>query len=223
VEPITALVLGGSGLVGRALLHELLAAAEYAGVRALVRRPLEPHPKLETQVIDFDEPSSWGDLLQAQHVFCALGTTLKKAGSEAAFRKIDLDLPLELLRRARERGATALFVVSALGAEPASKVFYYRVKGELERGLKELPDARHLPAVAPHRPAQRIAARRAARRRRCQGRGAAARGRSAQVPADRRQGRSKSHGQRGAHGDRLAQSAGLCHLRIRRHSRAQLC
>jgi uncharacterized protein YbjT (DUF2867 family) len=137
-EPLTALLVGATGLVGRALLHELLVASEYAKVRALVRRPLEPHPKLEAHVVDFEKPSSWADVLEARHVFCALGTTLKKAGSEAAFRKIDLDLPLELLRRARERGATAAFVVSALGAEAASKVLYYRTKGELERGLKEL-------------------------------------------------------------------------------------
>ncbi len=137
-EPLTALVLGATGLVGRALLHELLAASEYGKVRALVRRPLEPHPKLEAHVVDFEKPGSWDDALEAQHVFCALGTTLKRAGSEAAFRKVDLDLPLELLRRARERGATAAFVVSALGAETASKVLYYRTKGELEQRLKEL-------------------------------------------------------------------------------------
>jgi len=137
-EPVTAVMVGATGLVGKALLHELLASTDYAKIRALVRRPIEPHPKLEARVVDFENPGSWEDALDVHHVFCTLGTTLKKAGSNAAFRKVDLELPLELARRARQRGATALFVVSALGADPASKVFYYRIKGELERELKEL-------------------------------------------------------------------------------------
>jgi uncharacterized protein YbjT (DUF2867 family) len=137
-EPLTALVLGATGLVGRALVEELLTVPEYATIRALVRRPLEPRPKLDARVVDFEEPSSFHEALDVKHAFCALGTTLKKAGSEPAFRKIDLELPLEVARRARQRGATALFVVSTLGADPESKLFYYRVKGELERELKAL-------------------------------------------------------------------------------------
>jgi len=137
-EPLTALLLGATGLVGRSLLREVLALPEYASVRVLARRALQPRPRLEVRVVDFDRPESWDDALAAQHVFCTLGTTMKKAGSEAAFRKIDLELPLEVARRARKHGATALFVVTALGADPASKLFYYRTKGELERALKEL-------------------------------------------------------------------------------------
>lgn len=135
---MTAVLVGATGLVGSALLRELLSGGHYAAVRALVRRALEPAPKLEARVVDFDAPASFSDALDVQHVFCALGTTIKKAGSEAAFRHVDFELPLAIARTARQRGATALFVVTAIGADPHSKIFYNRVKGELEQALKEL-------------------------------------------------------------------------------------
>jgi uncharacterized protein YbjT (DUF2867 family) len=143
-EPLTALLVGGTGLVGRALLNELLASKDYGTVRVLARKRVEPASsvkdpsKLDARVVDFDEPKSWADAAEAHHVFCTLGTTIKKAGSEKAFRHVDLELPLSIARRAREAGARALFVVTALGADPDSRVFYYRVKGELERELREL-------------------------------------------------------------------------------------
>ncbi len=138
-DPSSALIVGATGLVGGKLLEKLLAASEYAVVRALVRRPCAiRHSKLEIHQVDFERPEDWEPTLEAAHVFCCLGTTLKKAGSQQAFRHVDHDLPLDIARRARRRGATGLFVISALGADPRSAVFYNRVKGELERDLQAL-------------------------------------------------------------------------------------
>jgi uncharacterized protein YbjT (DUF2867 family) len=137
-SPLEALVVGATGLVGSALVEQLLEAPEYVRVRALTRRPLAAPDRLGVELVDFERPEAWHGAVAGQHVFCCLGTTRKKAGSQAAFRKVDLELPLELARVARARGALGFFVVTALGADPSSSIFYNRVKGELEARLKEL-------------------------------------------------------------------------------------
>ena len=135
-----ALVAGGSGLVGGALLPLLLQSAQYTRVHALSRRPLPfDHPRLANRVVRF-EASLQAQLkgLQCQDAFCCLGTTIRDAGSQAAFRAIDLELVQEFARLALNCGAERLVVVSALGANPASKNFYLRVKGEMEKALEGL-------------------------------------------------------------------------------------
>lgn len=136
--PRIALLAGSSGLVGRALLGLLLDAPQYREVHALLRRPvagLPSHAKLSTHLVDYDALHS---LPPADDVYIALGTTLKTAGSQDAFRRVDFDAVLNLARAARAQGATRLAVVSALGADARSGVFYNRVKGEMEQAVAGL-------------------------------------------------------------------------------------
>ena len=132
----TALVAGATGLTGKHLLEFLLADARYASVHALVRKAALPtHPKLSEHVIDFE---SLPKLSKTDAAFCCLGTTIRKAGSQAAFRKIDFDYVLNFAAAAKAAGAKQFLVVSALGANAKSAVFYNRVKGEMENALKAM-------------------------------------------------------------------------------------
>lgn len=134
----TALIAGASGLVGQHLLSGLLHSQVYGRVIALVRRPLElQHNKLEQRIVDFGALRKEPDLA-ADDVFCCLGTTIRVAGSEAAFRTVDHDYPLALAQLAHANGARRFLLVSALGADPRAKVFYNRVKGETERDIAAL-------------------------------------------------------------------------------------
>src|SRR5579871_6804341 len=136
----TALVAGGSGMVGSQLLPLLLQAGDYARVNAISRRPLPlDHPRLANRVVNFAASlQSQLQGLQCQDAFCCLGTTLREAGSQQAFRAVDHDLVLEFARLALAAGAERLVVVSAIGADPNSRNFYLRVKGETERALASL-------------------------------------------------------------------------------------
>src|SRR6202049_5244012 len=135
-----ALVAGGGGLVGGQRLPLLLQSPQYTRVHALSRRPLPfDHPRLANRVVRF-EASLQAQLkgVQCQDAFCVLGTTIRDAGSQTAFRAIDHDLVLEFAQLALGCGADRLVVVSALGANAASKNFYMRVKGEMEQALEGL-------------------------------------------------------------------------------------
>jgi uncharacterized protein YbjT (DUF2867 family) len=132
-----ALLVGATGLVGRFVLERLLAQSVYADVEVWVRRELPPgNPKLTQRVVDFSNLHSLP--VRAEHIFCCLGTTIRKAGSEAAFREVDHDYPLTLARLAKSGGARKFLMVSALGANPDSSVFYNRVKGEVEQAVAAL-------------------------------------------------------------------------------------
>lgn len=132
----TALVAGATGLVGRELVRGLLADDAVAAVHVLARRPLQlQHPKLTVHVVDF---AALPALPAVDEVYLALGTTIKVAGSQAAFRAVDHDANLAVARAARASGAKRLGVVSAMGADSQSSIFYSRVKGELERALDAL-------------------------------------------------------------------------------------
>jgi len=133
-----ALLAGSTGLIGRALLPMLLASPRYAQVRALLRRAvpdLPASPKLQVQVVDFQ---SLPALPKVDDVFIALGTTIKVAGSQAAFRQVDFDAVVSTARAARAAGASRLAVVSSLGADAKSRVFYSRVKGEMQEAITAL-------------------------------------------------------------------------------------
>lgn len=131
-----ALVLGSSGLVGSLLLRLLLDDERYGRVTALVRRPLAiSHPGLRQAVIDFDRMDRFEKEFDADDVFCCLGSTIKKAGSREAFSRVDLHYPLAAARIAKAKGARHFLIVTSMGANPASRVFYSRVKGEVESGL----------------------------------------------------------------------------------------
>lgn len=134
----TALVVGASGLVGRELLRQLAAHdSGYTSVHALVRRPIEPAPRsVQMQVVDFSHlPPA---LPAADELYCALGTTIKVAGSKEAFRAVDFDAVVDSARAAQAAGVKRMAVVSALGADARSRVFYNQIKGEMEAALRAL-------------------------------------------------------------------------------------
>lgn len=132
-----ALVAGSTGLVGASLIRQL-AEAGWDEVRALTRRPFAASPPIIPIVTDFDQPKPQLPLFGVTHVFSCLGTTIKAAGSQAAFRRVDFDMPLMIARAAREAGAQHFLLVSSLGANPKSRFFYPRVKGELEEAVSAL-------------------------------------------------------------------------------------
>lgn len=134
-ENRVALVAGATGLVGREILAILLADKRYSRVHVLGRRTTDlQHPKLEQHVVDFTRLPK---LPAIDDVFIALGTTIKVAGSQDAFRAIDFDAVLAVARAGIAAGASKLGAVSALGANPKSSVFYSRVKGETEQALAQ--------------------------------------------------------------------------------------
>ncbi|MBI1183199.1 NAD(P)H-binding protein [bacterium] len=134
-----ALIVGSTGLVGSHLLSLLLDSPYYSQVVALVRKPTgRSHEKLKENCVDFDKLETALSAVQAHDVFLCLGSTMKKAGSQANFRKVDYDYPLQIAQQMLANGAQQLAVVSALGAKASSKIFYNRVKGELEEELKKL-------------------------------------------------------------------------------------
>ena len=133
-------MVGGSGLVGRFCLQALLEDPAYGSVISLARRelPIAAHLRFTQKVLPFETLASL-DLPPLDDVFCALGTTIRKAGSQEAFRKVDYDLPLAVADHALKFGARQFLLVSSIGADAASKNFYLRTKGELENALRRLP------------------------------------------------------------------------------------
>jgi uncharacterized protein YbjT (DUF2867 family) len=136
VPPRTVALAGATGLVGRAILEGLLADRTVTAVHALGRREIGiAHSKLTSHVVDF---TALPPLPPLDEVYLALGTTIKVAGSQAAFRAVDLDANLAVARAALAAGARHAGLVSAMGADAKSRVFYNRVKGELEEALAQL-------------------------------------------------------------------------------------
>ena len=132
----TALVLGATGLVGGHCLELLLADDAWTRVTVIARRPSgRTNPKLVERVADFDRLDEQGDAFAADDVFCCLGTTIRKAGSQDAFRRVDHGYVVRAAELARKQRARQFLLVSALGADPGSRVFYNRVKGEAERDV----------------------------------------------------------------------------------------
>ena len=134
----SALVAGATGLVGSKLLDVLLADPDCDPIHVLVRRPSgRTDARLREHLVDFAQLASlnWPAV---DDVFCCLGTTIKAAGSQAAFREVDFAYPLAVARGTQDRGAQQFLFVSAMGADAHSKVFYSRVKGELESAIAAL-------------------------------------------------------------------------------------
>jgi uncharacterized protein YbjT (DUF2867 family) len=133
---VTALLLGATGLVGRELLSLLLDDDGVRRVVVITRRPTGVrHAKLDEQVFDLDRMDAHADVFQVDRIFCALGTTIKQAGSQERFRVVDHDYPLAAARLGKAHGASHYLLVSALGANADSRIFYNRVKGEVERDV----------------------------------------------------------------------------------------
>lgn len=134
-----ALLLGASGLIGGHCLTLLLQDDTYNEVVILVRKKLpQTHPKLTQHIVNFDGLHEHADWFQAHDVFCCLGTTIKKAGSQEAFRKVDFSYAYKAAQLAASNGVEHFLLVSSLGADANSSVFYSRVKGELEIAVSTL-------------------------------------------------------------------------------------
>lgn len=138
--PRTALIAGATGLTGQQLLKQLLADVRYAEVHVLVRgHVFAPHTKLIEHIVDFAALPNLPTLPKGvDDAFCCLGTTIKIAGSKVAFRIVDFDYVVNFARAAQKSGAQRFLVMSSLGANPESGVFYSRVKGEMEEALRDL-------------------------------------------------------------------------------------
>lgn len=135
----SALVVGASGLVGTSLLSELTGDSSYSQVIVVTRRSLPlSHMKIRQEVVDFESLDPSADFWKTDDVFCCLGTTIRKAGSRAAFRKVDYSYPLAVATVSRRMGSDQFLLVSAVGADSESRIFYNRTKGEVERDLRSL-------------------------------------------------------------------------------------
>lgn len=138
MPPRIALLAGATGLVGTQLTDVLLDDARFDRVVTVGRRPLDrTHPKLTQVTVDFAALDA-SALPEATDAFCALGTTIRRAGSQAAFRAVDHDAVLAFARASKARGVSRFYVVTAMGADAHAWSLYNRVKGEVEEALKSL-------------------------------------------------------------------------------------
>ena len=135
--PVRLLLVGATGAVGRQVLAAALADPRVGRVIAPTRRPLSPHARLHNPVIDFAHLRADAPWWEVNAVVCALGTTIKAAGSQAAFAAVDRDLPIQVARLARAAGATRYALNSSLGANSAGN-FYLRTKAEAETGIRSI-------------------------------------------------------------------------------------
>lgn len=137
---LRAVIVGATGLVGRELVRVLLNAKKYEKVTVIARRRLSiVHPRLEQQLIQFDQlhecPSQW---FEDADVFCTLGTTIKQAGSREQFEKVDYHYVTETAKLAKRYNSNKFVVITAMGSDEQSKIFYSRVKGKTEQYLLQL-------------------------------------------------------------------------------------
>ena len=155
MSELTAIVMGATGLVGKALINQLCQDPRYAKITCLVRAPLskkdyyDPMQKLEPLVIDFEVLQDYQGYFTVDHVYCCLGTTLKKAGSKSAFRRVDFEYIHVCAQLARAQRAKSFVWISSLGANAKSRNFYLRVKGELENAILTMPQLPNAAAVRP--------------------------------------------------------------------------
>lgn len=136
MEQRTALILGASGLTGQVLLQLLLADTLYSRVIIYVRKQvLINHPKLQQEIVNYDKLDS---AVLADDVFCCLGTTIKKAGSQQAFRQVDLVYPQKVAELQKNAGSKRFLLISAVGADEQSSIFYSKTKGQVEKAISVL-------------------------------------------------------------------------------------
>lgn len=132
----TAIVIGASGLTGNSLTATLLSDPAISLVKVIVRKPLPlEHPKLQNIVLSFDDLPALQAALQGDILFCCIGTTIKKAGSQKAFQEVDREIPLRCAEIAKRNGVKQFLLISAIGANAAARNFYLRTKGQTEQGI----------------------------------------------------------------------------------------
>ncbi|WP_209021303.1 NAD(P)H-binding protein [Paracoccus ravus] len=137
-ENLRVLLIGATGVVGRHVLDIALADTRFAKVIALTRRPLPAHPKLINPVVDLNDLPAGAEWFSVDGVISTLGTTQRIAGSPEAFRAVDYGLNLAIAKKAHDSGATRFALTSSLGADPSSRSYYLRTKGEIERDLERI-------------------------------------------------------------------------------------
>ncbi len=136
----TAIIVGASGLIGKSLVRKLLEDNRYKSVKVFVRRSINiSNSKLAELIVDFDKITDWKNKITGDELYSAMGTTIKKAGSKEAQYKIDVTYQYEFAKAAAENGVKSYFLVSSSGANAKSKLFYMKIKGELEEKVKLLP------------------------------------------------------------------------------------
>ncbi|MBT8401496.1 MAG: NAD-dependent epimerase/dehydratase family protein [Rhodothermia bacterium] len=137
----SALLLGATGLVGSEILNLLERDGSYDRIVIVTRRPLaafDGHPTIRQAIVDFDHLGRYANDLRGDDVYCAFGTTMRKAGSREQFSKVDLEYPKQLAMTARSNGASHFLLVSSKGASSGSSNFYLHIKGQLEQALEEM-------------------------------------------------------------------------------------
>jgi uncharacterized protein YbjT (DUF2867 family) len=135
----SALILGATGLVGRQCLSLLLDDDRWTDVVSIGRRQIDKeHAKLRQEVVDFTKLDAYAEQFKVDDIFCCLGTTIKAAGSQEAFRRVDYVYPFTAAALGKAQGAQQFLIITSMGADPGSMFFYNRVKGDIERSLREL-------------------------------------------------------------------------------------
>jgi uncharacterized protein YbjT (DUF2867 family) len=134
-----ALVFGATGLVGNCLVEELKDNASYSSIEVFTRTPIDSrHEKINQHLIDFNRLEEYASLFKGDDLFICLGTTIRKAGSVRKVEEIDRDLPARIAQIASENGVSRIAVVSSLGANPSSRNYYLRIKGEMEAAIRKI-------------------------------------------------------------------------------------
>ena len=134
-----ALIIGATGATGKALVTLLLNDDTYSEIHCFVRKPLAlTHPTLHAHVVNFETPEAWADLLHGDVAFSCLGTTLAVAGSKEAQWRVDYDYQYAFAQQCKANGVPTFVLISAAGATAQSKLFYNRMKGQLEDAVKAL-------------------------------------------------------------------------------------
>jgi len=135
----TAIIIGATGLTGKALLYQLLEDKQFNAIILFLRKELNiSHPKLVQHCIDFNALDAYKDLIKGDVIFCCLGTTIKTAGSQEAFKKVDYTYPTEFAKIAKQNDVSTFCLQSSLGADSKSNNFYLKVKGETEDFIRQL-------------------------------------------------------------------------------------
>lgn len=133
----TAIIIGATGLTGGFVLQHLLEDERYEKVKVISRRPIErKHDKLEVCIVDLLDPDSWKSQVVGDELYCCIGTTMKKTPNKDVYESIDLGIPLNAAKASKENGVKTFLVVSAIGANSKSKIFYNNLKGRMEDAVK---------------------------------------------------------------------------------------
>jgi uncharacterized protein YbjT (DUF2867 family) len=137
--PQTAIVIGATGLTGSHLVNQLLQSKAFDKVKVLVRAAtLKERPGLESVVVDFSDEASLAAALHGDALFCCIGTTIRKAGSQENFREVDFNIPIRCATLAKRQGVRQFLLISSVGANARSRNFYLRTKGETEQAVEKL-------------------------------------------------------------------------------------